>query len=144
MEKLYKLLSDTQASLFVLFHKTSAYHFNVTGSDFYQFHKVFGKQYEEIFEEIDRLSEHMRYLSVNPLSSLSRVLEVSKVEEGKSNIDGMQMVEDLLKCNESCIELMTEAANEADEQGSRGTCNILDDLIESAGKRVYFLRSFVS
>jgi starvation-inducible DNA-binding protein len=144
MEKLYKSLSDIQASLFVLFHKTSAYHWNVTGTDFYQFHKVFNEQYDEIFEEIDRLSEHMRYLDVKPLSSLSRVIEVSKVGEGKSGITGINMVKDLLKCNESCIQLMTTTSDLAEEMGQRGTCNVLDDLIESAGKRVYFLRSFVS
>ena len=54
MEKLFKLLSDTQASLFVLFQKTWVYHWNVTGSEFYQFHTVFGEQYEAMFEEIDK------------------------------------------------------------------------------------------
>lgn len=144
MEKLYKHLSDIQASLFVLFHKTSAYHWNVTGTEFYQFHKVFNDQYEELFQEIDRVSEHMRYLNVKPLSSLSRVVEVSKVSDGKSNLNGIQMVKDLLKCNESCVNLMTSASDVADSLNQRGTCNMLDDLIESAGKRIYFLRSFVS
>jgi DNA-binding ferritin-like protein len=41
MEKLYKLISDAQATLFMLFQKTWVYHWNVVGSEFYQFHKVF-------------------------------------------------------------------------------------------------------
>ena len=44
MEALYKLLSDTQASLFVLFQKTWVYHWNVVGDDFKQFHDLFGEQ----------------------------------------------------------------------------------------------------
>ena len=79
METLYKLLSDTQASLFLLFQKTWVYHWHVVGSDFKQIHDLFGDQYVQIQEEIDRLSEHMRFLGVKPVSSLSRVLEVSGV-----------------------------------------------------------------
>ena len=74
MEKLFKLLSDAQSSLFVLFHKTWAFHWNVVGEDFTQLHQLFGGQYETMFGEVDRLSEHMRYLNVKPLSSLSRML----------------------------------------------------------------------
>ena len=56
MERLYKKLSDTQATLFILFQKTWVYHWNVVGPDFYQFHKLFGDHYEEMFEEIDRIT----------------------------------------------------------------------------------------
>ena len=73
MEKLFKLLSDAQSSLFVLFHKTWAFHWNVVGSDFTQLHQLFGGQYETMFEEIDRISEHMRYMNVRPIGTLTRM-----------------------------------------------------------------------
>ena len=81
MEKLYKLISDTQASLFLLFQKTWVYHWHVVGSDFKQIHDLFGEQYEALQEEVDRISEHMRFLGIKPISSLSRVVEVSGVGE---------------------------------------------------------------
>jgi starvation-inducible DNA-binding protein len=143
MEKLYKLLSDTQASLFVLFQKTWVYHWNVVGSEFYQFHKVFGKQYEDMFEEIDRLTEHMRYLNIKPVSTLTRITEVSHILETNNALDDMGMVRDLLSDNETLIELLKKVSEEAEEQGSRGTTNLIDDLIESHGKNVWMLRSFM-
>jgi starvation-inducible DNA-binding protein len=85
MEKLYKLLSDAQSSLFILFHKTWAFHWNVVGEDFTQLHQLFGGQYETMFEEIDRISEHMRYLNIKPLSSLSRMLEVTQISESMTS-----------------------------------------------------------
>ncbi len=143
MEKLFKLLSDAQASLFVLFHKTWAYHWNVVGEDFPQLHTLFGDQYEIMFEEIDRISEHMRFLNVKPLNSLERVVEVSKVKTGQSTTDCHKMVKDLLKSNQDLCDLFTEVAEEADAQKSRATSNLADDLNESHGKFVWMLRSYL-
>jgi starvation-inducible DNA-binding protein len=142
MEKLYKLLSDTQATLFMLFQKTWVYHWNVVGSEFYQFHKVFGKQYEEMFEEIDRLTEHMRYLNIKPVSTLTRITEVSHVLEANNKLDDMGMVKDLIADNETLVGLLKQVAEEAEAQKSRGTTNLVDDLNESHGKFIWMLRSF--
>jgi starvation-inducible DNA-binding protein len=142
MEKLYKLLSDTQASLFVVFQKTWVYHRTVVGTDFYQFHKVFGEQYEEMFEEIDRLTEHMRFLKVKPVSTLTRITEVSQVEEADSSLNAMGMVNDLIKCNQQIVDLLGQVAEEAEAQKSRGTTNLVDDLNEAHGKFIWMLRSF--
>ena len=108
MEKLYKLLSDTQSSLFVLFHKTWVFHWNVVGSDFTQLHQLFGGQYETMFEEIDRLSEHMRYLDIKPLSSLSRMLEVTQIQEAPSSTTADKMIAELLENNTKLCELLAE------------------------------------
>lgn len=142
MEKLYKLLSDAQATLFMLFQKTWVYHWNVVGSEFYQFHKVFGKQYEEMFEEIDRLTEHMRYLNIKPVSTLTRITEVSHVLEANNKLDDMGMVRDLIADNETLVGLLKQVAEESELQKSRGTTNLVDDLNESHGKFIWMLRSF--
>ena len=53
------------------------------------------------------------------------------------------MVTDLHSDNTTLINLYKETAEEADKQNQRGTCNVLDDLGESAGKRVWMLKSFI-
>ena len=141
MEKLYKLLSDTQATLFALFQKTWVYHWNVVGSEFYQFHKVFGEQYETMFEEIDRLSEHMRYLNVKPLSSLSRMLEVTQIKEAASSTGAKEMLQELLDNNTKFCELMSEISEESETQKSYATANLVQDLMESHGKFVWQLKA---
>lgn len=141
MEKLFKLLSDVQASLFVLFHKTWAYHWNVVGEDFPQLHTLFGGQYETMFEEIDRLSEHMRYLNVKPLSSLSRMLEVTQIKEAASSTTSNNMLSELLENNEKFCDLLKEISEEAEDQKSYATANLVQDLMESHGKFIWQLRA---
>lgn len=145
MEKLFKLLSDTQASLLVLFHKTWVYHWNVVGPDFKQYHDLFGEQYESMFEEIDRLTEHMRFLGMKPVSTLSRVTEVSRVEQASNSaqsIDSKTMIQQLMNDHKIFIEMLNEVSEEAENQKSKGTINLVDDLNEAHGKHVWMLRSF--
>jgi len=158
MEGLYKLLSDIHSNLFVLFHKTWVFHWNVVGSDFHQLHTLFGEQYESMFEEIDRLAEHMRFLNIRPVGTLTRIVEVSTVGQGsdivqmdelgqrqivpgKSITKSDDMVKRLLADNLIFLELLTEASEEAGSQRSYATENLLQDLMESHGKFVWMLRS---
>lgn len=146
MEKLFKLLSDSQATLFVLFQKTWNYHHNVVGTDFNQLHELFGEQYTEMFDEIDRLSEHMRYLNIRPVSRLERIVEVSAIEgpaNANQEIDARGMVEQLLADNERLIEMLKDISEEAEKQRSYATANLVQDLMESHGKNVYKLRSYL-
>tara|TARA_B110000503_G_C7029282_1_gene363281 strand:+ start:291 stop:737 length:447 start_codon:yes stop_codon:yes gene_type:complete len=145
MEKLYKLVSDAQASLFVLFHKTWVYHWHVVGTDFHQLHTVFGEQYETMFEEVDRISEHMRYLNIKPISTLTRSTEVSRIDQASNSaqdVDAMKMVSQLHDDNKSLIDLLGEVSEEAESQKQYATANLIQDLMESHGKFVWFLRSF--
>ena len=146
MEKLYKLLSDTQASLFVLFQKTWNYHWNLTGPDFPQLHELFGGQYEAMFEEVDRISEHMRYLNIRPVSTMNRMIEVSSIEgpaNGNQVIDAKGMVEQLLADNQKVIEMFKDISEESEKQRSYATANLVQDFMEAHGVNVYKLRSYL-
>jgi len=146
MEKLFKLLSDAQASLFVLFQKTWIYHWDVVGPDFQQLHTLFGGQYEAMFEEIDTLTEHMRYLGMKPVSTLSRIVEVSAIDQASNSaqeIDANEMVRQLRDDNKKIIEVFAEISEEADKQKQYATSNLVQSLMESHGKFHWMLRSFL-
>ena len=142
MEVLFKLLSDAQASLFVLFQKTWIYHWDVVGPNFQQLHTLFGEQYNTMFEEIDTLTEHMRYLGMKPVSTLSRVIEVSSIAEADSEIDSMGMVNQLMEDNQRIIQILTIVNEEADNQKQYATSNLVQGIMETHGKFVWMLRSF--
>jgi len=143
METLFKSLSDAQASLFVLFQKTWIYHWDVVGPDFHQLHTVFGEQYNEMFEEIDTLTEHMRYLGMKPVSTLTRIVEVSGIGEAASSINANGMITELLDSNKKLIEMLTAISEEADNQKQYATSNLVQGFMETHGKFVWMLRSFL-
>lgn len=144
MDDLYQSLFKAQTSLFHLFQKTWAFHWNVVGQDFHQLHTVFGEQYNTMFEEIDRLSEHMRYLRMKPFNSLAKVVETSEIENVDGQPDAKSMVTRLAGDNKKLIDLFTDAVQKSEKSGHYATANLLQDLIETHGKFVWMLRSFLS
>ncbi len=142
METLFKMLSDGQASLFVLFQKTWVYHWNVVGPNFHQLHTLFGEQYTTMFEELDRMTEHMRYLNMKPVSTLTRVIEVSDISEASSGATAEAMISDLQTSNLKFCEILAKISEEAEAQKSYATANLVQDLMETHGKFVWMLRSF--
>ncbi len=143
MENLYQSLFKAQTSLFHLFQKTWVFHWNVTGSDFQQLHTLFGEQYNTMFEEIDRLTEHMRYLRMKAITQLNRVIEMSEIPEAPSSPTDKQMISQLLSDNKKIIDLLTDVVEEAEKVKQYTTSNIAQDLIETHGKFVWMLRSFL-
>ena len=146
MEKLFKLLSDAQASLFVLFQKTWIYHWDVVGPDFQQLHTLFGGQYETMFEEIDTLTEHMRYLGMKPVSTLTRITEVTQIEQASNSaqdIDAMEMIKQLRDDNKKIVEIFADISEEADKQKQFATSNLVQTLMETHGKFHWMLRSIL-
>lgn len=144
MESLFKLLSDAQASLFVLFQKTWIYHWDVVGPDFQQLHTLFGGQYETMFEEIDTLTEHMRYLGMKPVSTLSRITEVSQINQASNSaqdINAMEMVRQLRDDNKKIVEIFADISEEADKQKQFATSNLVQTIMETHGKFHWMLRS---
>jgi starvation-inducible DNA-binding protein len=140
MEELYKLLVQSQCSLFGLFQKTWMYHWNIMGPDFYQYHTMLGDQYEKMFEEIDRLTEHMRYLMIKPIAPLSQVADMSSIDEAGDVLTAIEMLSQLRYDNEKFIDILIQTAKEAEVQNQLATANLIQDLMETHGKFVWMLR----
>lgn len=143
MEGLYQVLHKAQTSLFGLFQKTWVYHWNVVGQDFYQLHELFGEQYNEMFSELDRLSEHMRYLRMKAIAPLTKVAATSDIPEASINPTADLMISQLMNDNKMLIEILTDVVETAEKAKQYTTSNIAQDLIETHGKFVWMLRSFL-
>jgi starvation-inducible DNA-binding protein len=143
MEALGKALLTTQSTLFHLFWKTWVFHWNVVGPDFHQYHTLFGQQYEAMFDELDRISEHMRYLGIRVYGSLEDVKEASKIKDIMIQYSAEEMCSILMSDNQALIKVFEDAFDIANKQNLQATANILADLMESHGKFVWMLRSMM-
>ncbi len=143
MEALGKALLTTQSTLFHLLWKTWVFHWNVVGPDFQQYHTLFGGQYEAMFDELDRISEHMRYLGIRVYGSLEDVKEASKIKDIMIQYSAEEMCSILMSDNQALIKVFEDAFDIANKQNLQATANILADLMESHGKFVWMLRSMM-
>lgn len=141
MDELKKTLKEALATVFAFYLKTHYFHWNVEGDDFYQYHKMFQKIYEDVYESVDTLAEEIRTLQSYAPGSLTRFKELSKVECELKIPPGHVMVERLLADNEIVIECLNKAFAEAQTHNKQGLMNFLADRIDKHNKWSWFLRS---
>lgn len=117
-EVLLRLLSDSMG----LYIKAHTAHWNVVGSDFEEYHALFGAIYEDLWEALDPLAENIRKLgSPVPLDVQSLVAPLI----GAQGTDPGGLAADLLKYNDALIPQIKDAFDVATAARSQGIANFL-------------------
>jgi DNA-binding ferritin-like protein len=77
------------------------------------------------------------------VAPISMVVDTSEISEAVPGATDRTMVAQLYKDNQKMIEIFSEAIEAAEKNKQRATSNLLQDLVESHGKFVWMLRSFL-
>jgi starvation-inducible DNA-binding protein len=128
-------------STFVVYTKTHGFHWNIEGSNFPQYHKLLNKFYDEIYESIDVIAEYIRTLNVYTPETLSRMLELSIIEEQPMIPRAQLMLTELLADYQAMTELVTEIFDVATEQNAQGIANYMAELQDLYTKQAWMLRA---
>ncbi|MDR6845716.1 DNA starvation/stationary phase protection protein [Flavobacterium granuli] len=138
-------LSKILADEFVLYTKTRSAHWNVEGIDFYDKHKFFEIQFEELDDIIDSIAERIRSLGHYASATLKTFLSLTHLsEETRSKNDSHGFITELLSDHESIIIHLRENINFfADDLGDLGTSDFITGLMQDHEKMAWFLRSHI-
>ena len=96
-----------------------------------------------MFGELDRLSEHMRYLGIRVYGSLSDIQEGTEIKDVIVQYTAEEMATILMNDNKKFITVLEKAFDYANKQNLQATANILADMMEAHGKYVWMLRSML-
>ena len=141
MDQLIEQMKVTLASTFTFYLKAHAFHWNVEGSNFPQYHEFFGDIWEETFGAVDGLAEHLRTLKSYAPGSLSRYAELSIVKDELNIPSALSMVMKLLDDNQLIIDQLTKTQALAENNKKLGLANYLQDRIDAHEKHGWMLRS---
>lgn len=133
-----KLLNVLAAS-YALYIKTQCYHWNVTGRDFFELHKLFEEQYRDLSGAIDLIAERIRALGAKVPASFSKYATISKISEANENLSAEEMIKDLAVGNREVAELLKDAISEYKKDDV--TVSILTDRLEIHDKNIWVLSS---
>lgn len=129
-------LSKVFADEYVLFTKTRNAHWNIEGLDFYDKHKFFETQFEQLDEFIDRVAERIRSLGHYAPATLKAFLSLTHLSEesrGENNSKGF--IIELLHDPESIIIHLREYINRfANDFNDVGTSDFITGLMEEHEK----------
>lgn len=142
MEKLVQSMREILGTAFALYVKTHSFHWNVEGPSFPQLHALFNEQYNEIWESLDDIAEHLRTLDAYTPMSMERFLELSSIESAApAPVPAAEMVVELMKDNETMISVLNEGITAATEVNEQGIINFLAGRIEAHAKHRWMLRA---
>jgi starvation-inducible DNA-binding protein len=141
MELLQELMKKVLADNFAFYLKAHNYHWNVEGPNFPQYHKFFGKLYQEIFAALDVIAEQIRALDAYAPGSFSRFSELTEIEDEVSIPNGVEMARKLMTDNMILISTLSMAMKLAQEYGKEGLADFLAGRIDTHNKHGWMLRS---
>lgn len=131
------------ASEFSFYLKAHNFHWNVTGSDFLEYHDLFGKIYEEVYGSIDDYAEKIRALGTFVPASYSRFNMLSQINDETDILTKDQMVAELLQDNEKMINILKLVYDVAEQNREHGFSNFLAERMDAHRKHGWMLRSSI-
>ena len=136
------VLNGFLADEFVLYLKTRNAHWNVEGPDFYERHKFFEEQYEQLDEVIDDVAERIRSIGHYAPASLSAYSALTHLtEKSRSANTGAGFISELLADHESIISRMRQSINHfANDLNNAGSSDFITGLVEMHEKMAWMLR----
>lgn len=139
-------LSVILADEFVLYTKTRNAHWNVEGPDFYNKHKFFEAQYNELEEIVDDVAERIRKLGHYAPATLKQYLELTHLtEETRAKNDSQGYIRILLDDHESILVHLRENINAyAEVMKDLGTSDYITGLMEKHETMAWMLRAHLA
>ena len=141
MDQLQQLAKIAFASEFSFALKAQNFHWNVEGSDFFEYHALFEKIYDEVYSVIDDFAENIRKLKTYTPASLSRFNMLTQVKDETDIIPLEAMVRELLLDNEKMIVILKKTYDAAEAAGKHGFSNFLAERMDAHEKHGWMLRA---
>jgi starvation-inducible DNA-binding protein len=133
-------LNGLVADSYALYTKTKNFHWHVSGPHFRDYHLLFDEQATEIFASIDDLAERVRKLGARTVHSIGEIAKLQTIKDNnKDFVAPADMLTELMDDNKHVIGRMREAHVIADKHDDVATASILENFIDQAEKRNWFL-----
>ena len=135
-EALNVILADT----FALYLKTKNFHWHVSGPHFRDYHLMFDEHAAELLASTDELAERVRKIGGNTLRSIGHIGSKQTLTDNDADyVSPEDMLAELHADTLTTIKAMRAAHEVCDEHDDIATASILENFIDAAEKRAWFL-----
>ena len=140
VDKISAALNTLLADAFALYLKTKNFHWHVSGRHFHDYHLMLDEQSDAIFATTDQLAERVRKLGGITLRSIGQVSKLQTIKDNnESYVPPREMLRELMEDNKKTVVNMRKAHEIADKYNDSATTSILENFIDQAERRTWFL-----
>lgn len=137
-DRLRLLLAD----VFALYMKTRSFHWHVQGPHFREYHLLFDEQASELLAITDEIAERARKLGQSSILSIEQIALLKSIDGAeRADVEARDMLQCLADDNAALCAAMRRAHATASDGGDVATTSLLENWIDQAENRIWFLES---
>lgn len=138
------LLNHVLADGNVLYIKLRKFHWNLSGDNFMELHKLFEEQYNAVAEAIDEVAERISTLGGVAVGTTAEFADLSLLIENPGKIPtNQEMIKELVADHETIVKALRKHVDDTEEKyGDKGTSDFLTGLMQEHEKMAWKLRKY--
>jgi starvation-inducible DNA-binding protein len=128
------------ADVFALYLKTKNFHWHMSGPSFRDLHLMLDEHGDQILAAADPIAERVRKIGGTTLRSIGEAARIKRILDNDAPyVTPLDMIAELREDNASFARSMREVHSLCDELGDVATASLLENWIDEAEQRVWFL-----
>lgn len=128
------------ADVFALYIKTKNFHWHMSGPHFRDYHLLLDEHGDALFAMTDELAERVRKIGGNTLRSIGDIARKTRILDNDADyVSPEDMLAELRDDTQRTIAAMRQVHDLCDEHNDVATASLLENYIDAAEKRVWFL-----
>ena len=133
-------LNALLADVLALYLKTKNFHWHMSGPYFRDYHLLLDEQSDQIYNTVDPIAERVRKLGGTTLRSLGHATRLQRLSDNDADfVTPDDMLAELREDNIRLAGFMRATHELCDEHGDVATASLLENWIDEAERRVWFL-----
>ena len=144
-QKVGESLRFLLADFFTLYLKTKNFHWHMTGPHFREYHLLLDERATELFDATDAIAERARKIGETTLRSIGDVSLYQRLSDSNTtDAPALTMLRCLWDDNVSLANSMRQAHEVCDAAGDLATASLLENWIDEAERRSWFLSATIN
>lgn len=133
-------LTALLADFFALYMKTKNFHWHISGPHFRDYHLMLDEQAAQIYAATDPIAERVRKVGGTTLRSIAQIARQQRLLDNEADyVAPHGMLAELREDNLRLVGYMRETHELCDEHGDVATASLLENWIDEAEERAWFL-----
>ena len=128
------------ADLFALYVKTKNFHWHVSGPHFRDYHLLLDEQSEQILATTDDIAERVRKIGGVTLHSIGQIARLQRIADNdEESVTAQHMLAELCEDNGQLASRLRSTHALCDEHGDVASASLIENWIDEAERRTWFL-----
>lgn len=133
-------LNALLADVFALYFKTKNFHWHVSGPHFRDYHLLLDEHADQMFGITDEIAERVRKIGGTTIRSIGHIARLQRFADNDADyVEPADMLSELREDEKDLVLRMRAVHSLCDDAGDVATASLLENWIDQAQRRVWFL-----